>query len=105
MTIRQWNDHPIVPPYHIEECWICRFVSFLAGLSRNQVYYACCPNVLPLTNPPVLKLWDTQGYLWLPYDLAEIKLIGETFEPKIFFSKKGFCNIVIPSGVLIFLPY
>ena len=22
-----------------------------------------------LTSPPVLKLWDTPGYLWLPYDL------------------------------------
>ena len=39
-----------------------------------------------LISPPVLKLWDTQGYLWLPYDLTKvIKLIGETFEPKIFF--------------------
>ena len=46
-----------------------------------------CPNV---TSPPVLKLWDSQGYLWLPYDLTEvINLIGVTFKPKIiiFFKK------------------
>ena len=74
-------------------------------------------NVLPLTSPPVLKLRDTQGYLWLPYDLTKvIKLIGETFEPKIFFfSKKYFMSFllhychsfritVIPSGLLSFLP-
>ena len=24
-------------------------------------------NVLPLTSPPVLKLFDSQGYVWLPY--------------------------------------
>ena len=55
-------------------------------------------NVPTLTSPPVLKLWDSQGYLWLPYDLMEvIKLIGETFEPKtFFFSKKYFMS---------FLPY
>ena len=46
-----------------------------------------------LSSPPVLKLWDTQGYLWLPYDLTEIiKPIGETFE--YFFFK----YFVIPSG-------
>ena len=38
-----------------------------------------------LTSPPVLKLLDSQGYLWLTYDLAKvIKLIGETFEQFIF---------------------
>ena len=71
-----------------------------------------------LTSPPVLKLWDTQGYLWLPYDLTEvIKLIKETFEPKIyiFFSKKYFMSFlphychsfritVIPSELWSFLP-
>ena len=37
-----------------------------------------CTNV---TSPPVLKLWDTQGYLWLPYDLTEvINLIGVMFK-------------------------
>ena len=67
-------------------------------------------NVLPLTSPPVLKLWDTQGYLWLPYDLTDvIKLIRETFEPKnIFFQKNTLCHsfriIVIPSILLSFLP-
>ena len=44
-----------------------------------------------LTTTPVLMLWGTQGYLWLPYDLMEvINLIRETFEPKkkFFFKKK-----------------
>ena len=45
-----------------------------------------CTNV---TSPPVLKLWDSQGYLWLPYDLTEvINLIGVTFKQKIIFLKK-----------------
>ena len=70
-----------------------------------------------LTSPPVLKLWDTQGYLWLPYDLTEvIKLFGVTFKQKnIFFSKKYFMSFlphychsfritVIPSVLLSFLP-
>ena len=35
-------------------------------------------NVQTLTSPPVLKLWDTQGYLWLPYD----QLIWVTFKQK-----------------------
>ena len=67
-------------------------------------------NVPTLTSPPVLKLQDGQGYLWLPYDLAEvIKLIGETFEPKKnFFQKNTLCHsfriIVIPSLLLSFLP-
>ena len=53
----------------------------------------CGHSNVRLTTPPVLKLWGTQGYLWLPYDLTEvIKLIGERFEPKkyIFFSKKKY---------------
>ena len=47
-------------------------------------------NVPTLTSPPILKLLDSQGYLWLPYDLTEvIKLIGETLGPKeYFFAKK-----------------
>ena len=63
-----------------------------------------------LTSPPVLKLWDSQGYLWLPYDLTEvIKLIGVTFKQKeIFFQKNTLCHsfqiIVIPSVLLSFLP-
>jgi hypothetical protein len=90
---------------------------------RNNLYYkgrclSVCQhsNVLPLTRPPVLKLWDSQGYLWLPYDLMEvIKLTGETFEPKKKKSKKSFMSFlpyyclsfhstVIPSIVLSFLP-
>ena len=68
-------------------------------------------NVPTLTSPPVFKLLDSQGYLWLPYDLAEvIKLIGERFEPKKFFFQKNtlchsFCIIVIPSVLLSFLPH
>ena len=78
----------------------------------------CQHSNVRLTTPPVLKLWGTQGYLWLPYDLTEvIKLIGERFEPKkYFFSKKypmsflpHYCHsfriTVIPSGFLSFLPY
>ena len=65
-----------------------------------------------------------QGYLWLPYDLAEvIKLIGEILGPKTFFFQKkyfvipsplvsflhyychSFCIIVIPYVLVSFLPY
>ena len=66
-------------------------------------------NVPTLTSSPVFKLLDSQGYLWLPYDLKEvIQLIGETFEP-FFFLKKILCVIpssiiVIPSVILSFLP-
>ena len=62
-------------------------------------------NVRMLTSPPILKLWVTQGYLWLPYDLTEvIKLFGVTFKQKnFFFSKK--ILYVIPSALLSFLPY
>ena len=67
-------------------------------------------NVPTLTSPPILKLWDTQGYLWLPYDLTKvIKLFGVTFKQKNFFFKKNtlchsFHLIVIPSVVLSFFP-
>jgi hypothetical protein len=60
--------------------------------------------------PSVLKLLDSQGYLWLPYDLAEvIKLIEETFVLKrLFFQKNTLCHsfriIDIPSVLLSFLP-
>ena len=80
--------------------------------------FVCQHSNVRLTTPPVLKLWGTQGYLWLPYDLTEvIKLIGERFKPKnIFFSKKYFMSFfppychsfhitVIPPGLLSFLPY
>ena len=52
-----------------------------------------CTNV---TSPPVLKLWDSQGYLWLPYDLTEvINLVGVTFKLKNdFFSKKYFMSFL-----------
>ena len=67
-------------------------------------------NVPTLTSPPILKLWDTQGYLWLPYDLTEvIKLFGVTFKQIFFFFQKNtlchfFRIIVIPSVLLSFLP-
>ena len=53
-------------------------------------------NVQLLISPLILKLLDTQGYLWLLYDLTEvIKLIEETFWPKIFlFSKKFFMSFL-----------
>ena len=77
---------------------------------RAYVYYSSVcvcghSNVAMLTSPPILKLWDTQGYLWLPYDLMEvIKLFGVTFKQKnIFFFKK--ILYVIPSALLSFLPY
>jgi hypothetical protein len=64
-----------------------------------------------LTSPPVLKLLDSQGYLWLSYDLTEvIKLIGERFEQKKKSKnqKINLCHsfriIVIPSILLSFLP-
>ena len=66
-------------------------------------------NVPTLTSPPILKLWDTQGYLWLPYDLTEvIKLFGVTFKQKnFFFQKNTLCHsfriIVIPLILLSFL--
>ena len=66
-----------------------------------------CTNV---TSPPVLKLWGTQGYLWLPFDLTEvINLIGERFQPKNnYFQKNTLCHSfrisVIPSIILSFLP-
>ena len=62
-------------------------------------------NVPTLTSPLVLKLLDSQGYLWLPYDLAKvIKLIGVTFKQK---EKKKIKKIpcVIPSALVSFLPY
>ena len=53
-------------------------------------------NVPTLTSPPILKLCDTQGYLWLPYDLTEVmKLFGVTFKQKnFFFSKKYFMSFL-----------
>ena len=67
----------IKKPIYIIKADVCLFV---CGHSNVQM----------LTSPPILKLWNTQGYLWLPYDQTEImKLIGERFEP-IFFSKTQF---------------
>ena len=59
-----------------------------------------CTNV---TSPPVLKLCDSQGYLWLPCVLTEaINLIGVTSRQKKFFKKVLY---VIPSVLLSFFPY
>lgn len=76
-----------------------------------------CLSVQTLTSPPVLKLWDIQRYLWLPYDLTQVmKLIGERFDQIFFFFFKkyfisflphychSFCITVIPSRLLSFLP-
>ena len=72
--------------------------------------FVCGHSNVRLTTPPVLMLWGTQGYLWLPYDLTEvINLIGERLEPKkYFFQKNTLCQSfrisVIPSVLLSFLP-
>ena len=59
--------------------------------------FVCGHSDVRLTTPPVLMLWGTQGYLWLPYNLTEvIKLIGERFEPKNTLCH-SFRIIVIPS--------
>ena len=73
--------------------------------------FVCGHSNVRLTTPPVLMLWGTQGYLWLPYDLTEvINLIGERLEPKkYFFQKNTLCHSfrisVIPSVLLSFHPY
>ena len=67
--------------------------------------FACQHYDVQLTSPSILKLWDTQGYLWLPYDLTEvIKLIGVTFRKKKYFFKKKILH-VIPSALVSLLPY
>ena len=106
-----------------KQSYVIRSYKGLSNVS-NLYYKGRClsvcqhSNVQTLTSPPILKLWDTQGYLWLPYDLTEvIKLFGVTFKQKnIFFSKKYFMSFlphychsfritVIPSGLVSFLPY
>ena len=63
---------------------------------KGGCVFVCGHSNVQLTSPPVLKLWDTQGYLWLSYDLNE-DLIGGRFEPKkILYG--------IPSALLSFLP-
>ena len=101
----------------VRECFQLQLGIYL--YYKDRCVFVCGHyDVRTLTSPPILKLWDTQGYLWLPYDLTEvIKLIGERFEPKkYFFSKKypmsflpHYCHsfriTVIPSVLLSFLPY
>jgi uncharacterized membrane protein YuzA (DUF378 family) len=75
---------------------------------KSGVCLSVCLSTLP-TSPPVLNLLDSQGYLWLSYDLGEvIKLIEETFKPTFFFQKNTLCYsfriIVIPSILVSFLP-
>ena len=127
-TICNWKTIERPPDHVSSRFW--RFWLVLLKVSRcfsnNCIYiiksgvclFVCQHFNVQLTSPPFLKLWGTQGYLWLPYDLTEvIKLIGERFEPKkYFFSKKYFMSFlphychsfritVIPSGLLSFLPY
>ena len=82
-----------------------QFITFIYIIKARVCVFVCGhSNVQTLTSPPVLKLWDSQGYLWLSYDLTEvINLIGETFEPK----KKKIKKIlyVIPSKLLSFLQF
>ena len=93
---------------------ICTYLLYYKGRCLSVCQHL---NVQTLTSPPILKLWDTQGYLWLPYDLTEvIKLFGVTFKQKnFFFQKKYFMSFlppychsfritVIPSVLLSFLP-
>ena len=87
----------------------CQFDQSEVTYLPNLYYKVRCVcqhlNVLTLTSPSVLKLWGTQGYLCLSYDLTEvIKLIGVTFEEKnnFFFEKILY---VIPSALLSFLPH
>ena len=93
------------------------FPKYIYIIKSDVCLFVCGYFNVRLTSPPVLKLWGTQGYLWLPYDLMEvINLIGERFEPKkYFFSKKYFMSFlphychsfrttVIPSGFLSFFP-
>jgi hypothetical protein len=86
---------------------ICTYLLYYKGRCLSVCQHL---NVQTLTSPPILKLWDTQGYLWLSSDLTEvIKLIGVTFrQKKIFFQKNTLCHSfrisVIPSVVLSFFP-
>jgi hypothetical protein len=76
-----------------KKCKLVRVSSFRSDFLQN-----------PYFSPPVFKLWDTQGYLWLPYDLAKVlQLIKVTFKQKNFFFKK--ILYVIPSALVSFLPY
>ena len=102
-VIRNWE-------FHSEMFGKYYFISIYIIKSGVCLFVCGHYNVRTLTSPPILKLWGTQGYLWLPYDLTEvIKLIGERYEPKkFFFQKNTLCHsfriIVIPSIVLSFLP-
>ena len=66
-------------------------------------------NVQMLTSPPILKLLDSQGYLWLSYGPNGVnKTNGVNI---FFFQKNTLCHSyrisvipVIPSGLLSFLP-
>ena len=77
---------------------------------KVRCVFVCGNFDVQLTSPPVLKLWDTQGYLWLSYDLTKvIKLIGETFgQKKNIFQKNtlchSFCICVILFVLLSFFP-
>ena len=110
-------------PFEITPSLICKmsrlrtFSLDIYVIKSDVCLFVCGHSDVRLTSPPVLKLWGTQGYLWLPYDLTEVINLGETFEPKkYFFSKEYFMSFllyychsfqitVIPSVLLSFLPY
>ena len=92
--------------YIVDYPWFSRYLYY-----KVRCVFVCGHyNVLTQTSPSVLKLWGTQGYLWLPYDLTEvINLVGVTFkQKKYFFSKNTLCHSfrisVIPSALVSFLP-
>ena len=98
---------------HSSCSWIVYWCLIIIYIIKSGVCLFVCghSNVPTLTSPPVFKLLDSQGYVWLPYDLAVvIKLIGVTFKQKIyiFFQKITLCHSfrisVIPSRLLSFLP-
>ena len=102
---------------------LLRFLCYKQYRKKHLYYKVRCmslcqhSNVPTVTSPPVLRLWDSQGYLWLPYDLTKVMNLFEvTFKQKNFFFQKkyfmsflppychSFRNTVIPSGLLSFLP-
>ena len=65
-------------------------------LGSKNLHFLNYSNVPTIASPPVLKLLDNQGYLWLPHDLTKvIKLIGETLGQKNFLMKCVLPNIIL----------
>ena len=115
---RTYPQHLITTNF-LKKCTMMRKIFHEQGIYILKAGVCGHSNVPKLTSPPILKLLDSQGYLWLPYDLADvIKLFGETFEQKTFFFQipsiflsflPDYCHSffisVIPSVLLSFLPY